>query len=407
MLGIAKYLPEFGWQPVILSAPLDEKSPNQFTIIETGYRDALGFPGKLFKIKPNEDPRKQIRNRLGVKSKKSFLDSMMTLAGEIINYPDSEKGWMKPAVKTGEKVLGEDNFDAIISSSAPITAHVIAHKLKSHFKIPWVADLRDLWTQNHNYYYGQLRKVVDRRLELKTLGSADAIVTVSQPWAHELGTLHKGKKVYAITNGFDPDSINEPPMPLTGQFTITYTGLIYSGKQNLALLFNALKELISEKVVGSSDVEVRFYGTGVTWLSEMIQEYSFSNITKVYDTIPQKEAIERQKESQVLLLLNWEDPKVIGWHPLKGFEYLAAARPILAVGGFGGDVTEILLKETGAGVYCVKPDEVKENLHQWYLEYKRTGRVTYQGNMQKINKYSHREMARKYSEVLNQISGGL
>ena len=61
LLGIAKYLPEYGWQPVILSAPLDNKADNQFTIVETGYQDALGLLGKLFKINVNEDPRKQIR----------------------------------------------------------------------------------------------------------------------------------------------------------------------------------------------------------------------------------------------------------------------------------------------------------------------------------------------------------
>ena len=87
----------------------------------------------------------------------------------------------------------------------------------------------------------------------------------------------------------------------------------------------------------------------------------------------------------------------------KIFEYLAARRPILATGGFGNDVVEQLLKETNAGVYCLKTDDIRKYLKYFYSEYKKTGRVSFNGDLKGINKYSYREMAKKFAEVLNRI----
>lgn len=404
LLGLAKYLPDFGWQPIILTAPLDEKPASNLRVIETPYRDSLGFWKSLLRLNPDDDIRRQVKRRLGVTAKKSVLDFILTRIGEVVNYPDSDKGWQTFAIKAGEELLGRENIDAIISSSAPVTAHLIARKLKLRHKIPWVADLRDLWTQNHNYSYSPLRKLIDKRLELTTLSTADALVTVSQPWADELSTLHKGNKVYAITNGFDPETVNSPPANLTDKFTITYTGTIYTGKQDPSKLFVALRDLISEGSVNPNEIEVRFYGSEINWLRRESEEYGLSDIVKYGGMVSQEIASEKQRESQVLLLLNWEDQRIRGVHPLKGFEYLAAQRPILATGGFGNDVTKKLLDETKTGAYCKTIEDVKTILSKFYSEYKLADKVSYTGDIKKISKYSHREMAGQFSKILNQLA---
>lgn len=406
LLGLAKYLPEFSWQSIILTAPLDEKPGPTYRIVETDYRNALSFWIGLLRLNPDEDLRKQVKQRFGVSKKTPLLDRLLTFVGEIVNYPDSDKGWKPFAIKAGDEVIRRGGIDAIISTSAPMTVHTIAKELKSRHNIPWLADLRDLWSQNHNYSYSLVRRWFDRRLELKTLSSADALITVSQPWANELGTFHRGKRVYTITNGFDPDEINIPPANVNDKFTITYTGFIYTGKQDPSKLFAALQELVSEKIMAPEEVEVRFYGAGVSWLPEEIEKYGLSTIVKVYERIPRETVVEKQRESQLLLLLNWEDDSVKGWHPLKGFEYLAAQRPILAVGGSGDDVTKNLLDQTKAGAYCQTVEEVKRTLSEFYSKFKTTGKISYTGDITEISKYNHREMARKYAEVLDGIIRG-
>ena len=418
VIGLAKYLQEFGWQPVILTAPLDEKPDPQFRVIEVPYHDTLsnllGFSKRLFwkilfGINPNEHIGGQIEKRFDTTSKKSFWAHMYDLHralynfyGAIVNYPDSEKCWKPFAVKAGSELLQSEDIDAMISIW-PVTSHLIAKELKIKYKIPWIADYPDLWSQNHNYAYGPLRKQIDRRLELKTLLSADALTTVSQPWAENLRALHKQESVYAITHGFDPDTLNTPRTDLTAKFTITYTGAIYRGKQEPSRLFAALNDLISNGTMDPDDVAVRFYGYVEEWLAREIEEYGLSCIVGLHGRVPLQNAFDKQRESQLLLLLNWNDPGEKGVCPLKIYAYLAAQRPILATGGFGDDVVKKILDETGAGMYAPTVENIKSILRELYMEYKQKGKISYNGDIEKINKYSHREMARKFAEVLDRL----
>lgn len=400
--GLTKYLTEFGWQPIILTTPIRENQDSPFG-------PPSGFKRNCRVIETYGYSPKDVRAYLkGFDSKKlyekvkPFLASLYKFYQEFFHYPDSEKGWKPFAVRAGNELLQKEDIDAMISSSSPVTSHVIAKELKSRHRIPWVADLRDLWTQNHYYPYGPLRKLIEKRLETKTLSTADAIVTASQVLAEKLKILHR-RDVYTITNGFYPDELRDGNVNLTSKFTIAYTGRIYTHKQDSSRLLAALKDLISCGTIDAKDVEVGFYGQENKLLYQQIEQYGLSAIVKQYGKIPREISFEKQRESQLLLLLNWEDAREKGIYTVKIFEYLAAQRPILATGGFGNDVVEALLKETNSGTYCSTVEDIKNTLKELYSEYKFKGKVTYNGNIEKINKYSYREMARKFAEILDSL----
>ena len=109
-----------------------------------------------------------------------------------------------------------------------------------------------------------------------------------------------------------------------------------------------------------------------------------------------------QRESQVLLVLPWNDPRETGHHSAKLFEYFAAERPILAVGGSRGVLTETL-EETHAGVHALSKEQLREFLLNAYAEYKKSGHVSYSGDRRAIEQYSHPEMARSYAQLLDGI----
>ena len=244
-LGLARYLPEFGWEAVILTAALPGKPDPHFEVIETQYHDSLGFGKRLLKLDSQSPLIAQVKNKLKIKSEKSPLDFILATIGGIIAYPDPQKGWRRFAVEAGKDILRQQNIKAMISTSPPVTSHIIAKRLKDEFKIPWVADFRDLWTQNYYYPYSPLRRMIERKLELKTLSAADVLVTISQPAADDLRSLHKQKPVHSIPNGFDPAEVNTTPGKLTDKFTITYTGILYPGKRSPEPLFAALRDLIT------------------------------------------------------------------------------------------------------------------------------------------------------------------
>lgn len=396
---MVKYLPEFGWQPIILTTPIGENPDSQFgppngfkekyRVIETyGYSSPYG--------------KKRLTSKRHSRIK-PFLKFLYKYYREIAHYPDAEKGWIPFAVKAGDELLQNEDIDAIISSSSPVTSHIIAKELKKRHNIPWVADFRDLWTQSHNYQYTPIRKVFERRLELKMLSTADALVTTSTFWAEKLKIMH-GKETYTITNGFDPEIMEKGKADLTKNFTITYTGQIYTGKQDPSKLLAALKALICDKTADLKELEVRFYGPKNEALRRETERYELLDIIKQYGIIPRETSFEKQRESQVLLLLNWDDPQEKGVYTGKVFEYLASQRPILVTGGSGNDVIKELLDETKSGIYCSTVEETKSAIKNLYLEYKLKGKVTYHGVVEKICKYSYREMARKFAEILDNLT---
>ena len=210
------------------------------------------------------------------------MDRFAYLPWEIISYPDSLRGWYKHAVLAGDKVILSEQIDAILSSSHPMTCHLIAKTLAEKHHIPWVADHRDLWAQYPYSNHCALRKFAEKRLELQTMNKASALVTVSKPLADDLSRLHTYKPVYVITNGFDPEDASFAPPELTNKFTITYTGALYDGKRDPSLLFEALKDLISDGIIDPDRVEVRFFGSQDPWLFDEIRDANLDGIVKVF-----------------------------------------------------------------------------------------------------------------------------
>lgn len=399
--GLAKYLPEYGWEPTILTIKRGNESESGFRTLETEYSDLvanweskLGLNSENIKLKSKENH-------------KNFTESLIKVWLEIFAYPDPEKNWYKPAVKAGSELLEKEHFDAILSSSSPVTCHLIANKLKEIYKIPWIADLRDLWAYNHYYNFSRFRVFRDINLEKRTLASANVLSTVSKPLADKLIELHENKNVVTILNGFDPKNKAEKVRMLDKKFSIIYTGRIYEKNMDIELLFKAISQLNKEKEINLDDFSIEFYGNQKhlleKQLSPHINKYNLKRIIKIHGQVSHEDALKRQKKSQLLLLLNWNDPKEKGVFTGKIFEYLSAQRPIIALGGYGGVVKE-LLEQTKAGVSLNNTNELKRIIKSFYSEFKLNGEAKYSGIPKEIDKYSHKEMAMRFSEVLERIN---
>jgi glycosyltransferase involved in cell wall biosynthesis len=402
--ALAKYLPQFSWEPIVLTPERGGVRRESDLIVETGYRDVLSD----WKLRLRLDRKRTIHEQFGLSSATSEPGSLrlhtraLDLAKFLITYPDPFKGWTPFALAAIEKIRRQNlDIAAIVTTSPPIISHVIGRRAKSILGCPWIADFRDLWTQNMGERTPQFLQV---GLEKRTLKAADALVTVSDPWADRLRQRYPGKKVYSIPNGFDPDDYSSPAPALTGDFSLTYTGQLYKGQRDPTMLFEAMSGLINEGSMAAGDVRIRFYGVVEPWLPALVAKYGLERMVELNGHTPRKEVMEHQRESQVLLLMPWSDPKETGHHSAKLFEYLAAGRPILAVGGSRGVITQSLA-ETHAGVHAMSPAEVRAFLLQSYSEFKKTGRVAYSGEAQAIAQYSHPEMARRFAQVLDIASG--
>jgi len=247
-----------------------------------------------------------------------------------------------------------------------------------------------------------MRKFFETRLELKTLAMSDSITTVSKYLASDIKILHNKTPIYSIPNGFEISELADMNIRLTKKFVITYTGNLYYGKRDPSKMFQALQELIEEKILDQEDIEVRFYGPQEDWMAKEVEKYNLQKIVFDYGLVSRDVALFKQKESQLLLLLLWDHPSEIGVYTGKIFEYLAAKRPILAIGGPKGVVAE-LLEETSTGFFVSSVQDVKKVIKGYYEEYKLNCHVLYKGNISDIEKYNQKEMARKFAGILNNL----
>ncbi|MCP5002572.1 MAG: glycosyltransferase family 4 protein [Planctomycetes bacterium] len=399
---LAKYFPEFGWEPVVLTVKRAGVLPVGIRIIGTDYKDISGMLKSMVGLKSGEGAHEQ----LGIAVSKNFSEitwksRIVRLSKEVINYPDEYRGWYRFALKSASELLSEERVDVIVSTSPSVMSHIIARKLKKKYKIPWVADLRDPWS--HQYAYRKIRilKFFQRRLEIKTLLDADALVSVTKPYLDEIKTLHKNSKMFFITNGYDAGDFPDIPTKLTDKFTITYTGILYNGERDPSVLFEAVSQLMDENKINRELIEIRLYTPYLDWLVDEIRKHNLEGIVTLCGMIPRDEVLIRQRESQLLLLIRYRDKFERGDCPAKIFEYLGSKRPIIAVGGFGGIVKD-LLERTNAGKFAGNVNELKDILNEYYQEFIQYGKIECHSNSN-IENYTYSAITKKYSDFLNKF----
>jgi glycosyltransferase involved in cell wall biosynthesis len=160
--------------------------------------------------------------------------------------------------------------------------------------------------------------------------------------------------VHVVTNGFDPEEFNvidgDPPENWgTSRTNMVYTGMIYPGRRDPRVLFQAIQSLVRTGALGQGDLKLWFYGPNVEAIRGMVSAYSVGPFVELSGFVSRKDALNCQKHADLLLLLEWTDSAAGGVFTGKLFEYLGAGKPILAIGPPDG-VIDQTLKETGMGV---------------------------------------------------------
>jgi len=417
ILGLVNFLPEFGWNPVVLTRKFDSTNSNlhyqNFNIVTTPSRDIPQIWKKRLQFMDHNSPI-SYQNSEGSKNAKfrTFQNNIIKILWEdFVTYPDSIWGWYPYAVKTGLNLLKDDEFKAIISSFRPATLHLIGAKLREKSGKPWIADFRDLWTQEieerERRRRNPVRGFLEYNLETKTCKRADCMVTISKALSEKFKEIHPNKRIYCIPNGFDPDEINKG-QGTTDEFTITYAGALYASQKYFRdprLVMRSVADLIKKGKINKNEIKIRFFGLeseGCDLIVEIANKYGLIEIVEIFEKIDRQKLFEIQRESQILLIINRDHPGEIGTVTGKVFEYLAARRPILAVGGPRGELANII-NTTNAGVFAESESEVERFLMNSYNDWKKNGEVSYLGKMDEINKYSHREMAKRYAELLDKV----
>jgi glycosyltransferase involved in cell wall biosynthesis len=402
-LKFVKYLPDFGVQPIVYvpenpSYPIiDENLVSQVSDRAIIIKKPIFEPYGLASIFSKNKTKKISSGIIPNSKKQTFLDQLLLWIRGNIFIPDARIFWVKPSVSFLEKYISEHQIETIITSGPPHSLHLIGLELKKKCTINWLADFRDPWTTIG--YHKALKLTTfsikkHKKLEHKILNSADKIIVTSQTTKAEFQVI-TSKPIEVITNGYDLE--NSDKQKLDEKFSLAHIGSLLS-ERNPQILWECLSELINENTIFSSHFELKLIGAISSEVIETIQSFGLSKFINNLGYISHKEALEQQRKSQVLLLIeiNSEDTKSI--IPGKLFEYMVSERPILAIGPNESDFAKII-KETNTGVF-VNYNE-KEKLKSTIIEFYN---AFLEGNLKShaigLQNYSRQNLTKKLVDYL-------
>ena len=401
-LKFSKYLRDFNIEPVIYT--VDNPS---YPINDTSLESEIPLGLEVLK-QPIFEPNSFLSIFGNNKKKESagFLNPNPTLLGRFFQYvranyfiPDARKFWIKPSVKFLSNYLKNNKIDAIITTGPPHSMHLVGLALRDKFKIKWISDFRDPWTEIDYFQQLPLTKKAKKKhhqLEQEVLEKSDMVIVVGETMKKKF--LKHNHNIEVLTNGFDSYE-NSLTIELDSNFSITHVGLM-NADRNPTILWEVLYEISSENIDFKNNLRIKFIGKIDDTVIQDIQVFNPKNIVRI-PYLDHEEVRKYQASSQVLLLSINHVPSAKGIITGKIFEYLQAKRPILGIGPEDGDAAAIL-KKTNAGniVGFNNKIELKAAVLKLYKDFKEEKLFVKSIN---VEQFHRKNITRQLAQVIKKV----
>lgn len=334
-LRFTQYLPEFGWQPLVLTV-----HPRAY---ENTSDDLLA-----------EVPQ-------GTVVRRAFaLDTARHLAigGRYFNrmaQPDRWISWKYAGIRDGMQLIREYRPQAIWSTYPIATAHVIGAELAARSGLPWIADFRDPMAQDGYppnprtwQAFKNIEEKIFDRATLCTFTARSAAELYRQRYPNSttrIETLENGYDEAAFTAAAaNAPTIGQPLNP--GHLTLLHSGIVYPEERDPTALLAALARLPEH-----NRPIIRFRApVHEALLRRLAADHRVEGSVEILPSLPYREALAEMLRADGLLVLQADNCNE--QIPAKLYEYLRAGRPILACAEPQGDTARLLAE---AGIAAIAP----------------------------------------------------
>lgn len=337
-LRFLQHLPEFGWQPLILSA-----APHCYA--ETGH--------ELL----NEIPAGTVVHR-------SFaLDAArhLSVRGRYMGWtarPDRWMSWQWAAVADGMKMIERYRPDAIWSTYPIATAHKIGAELQRRSGLPWVADFRDPMAQD-GYPTDPLVWQSFKKIEQSAMKQAACCVFTTPGAAKDYARTYPdaARRLALVENGYDEESFSQLQGRSAlnpGKFTLLHSGIVYPSERDPTSMFEALSAVIKQDISLRNDLRLRFRApVHDALLKKLTAHYGLQDIVEICPSVSYKEALVEMCRADALMVM--QAANCNAQIPAKFYEYLRAGRPLLGLADPVGD-TAVAMQAAGAAAMAPLDD---------------------------------------------------
>lgn len=332
-LGFAKYLPRYGWEPLILTATVaaydhvrkdDVAQVNGFPVVERAF--AL-----------------DTARHLSIKGRYPAFAAR----------PDRWISWWLGAVPKGLSMVRRYRPDALWTTYPIATAHTIGATLQRLTRLPWIADFRDPMAQD-GYPEDPKTWRSYKRIEETALRRAARVVFVTESAARmylERYADLRDERVAVIENGYDDQSFEglAAPTRVNGpehrRLVLLHSGVVYPSERDPTQLFEALRRMLEAGAMRRGELTIRLRAPGhEALLRHLIGAAGVHDIVELAPPLPYREALLEMMTVDGLLVL--QAANCNQQIPAKLYEYLRSGRPVLALTDPAGD-TAALMRRAG------------------------------------------------------------
>jgi glycosyltransferase involved in cell wall biosynthesis len=343
-LTFSRYLPECGWDPVVLSAhprAYEARSDDQLADIPAGVPVHRAF----------------------ALDAKRHLSVGRRYPG-FLAVPDRWATWALGAIPAGLRLVRRYRPAAIWTTYPIATAHLIGYWLWRRTGLPWIADFRDSMTEegypSDPRQFGAYRKIERRAMENA------ARVVFTTPGAvrmyRERYPSVPAERFVVLPNGYDEAPFAEAERGLDaggphlrqgfggqggGPLLLVHSGILYPSERDPRPFFDAVAELKRTGAVDAARLRIVLRATGHdgTHAAE-IEKRGIGDVVKLEPQVPYRDALREMLRADGLLL--FQASNCNHQVPAKVYEYFRARRPILALTDARGDTAGVL-RDAGIG----------------------------------------------------------
>jgi glycosyltransferase involved in cell wall biosynthesis len=381
---IARYLPDFGIEPWVLTVEdRFAESPNaglapvgvpEHRIIRTAIGPTLYDRVKSLWRVARPGRRARAKEPAGAAEHESgYTQSAGSKwASYWLGFPDWKYGWYRPALRAANDAMSRVGFDAVVSTSPPRVAALIAESLSRRYRVPWVMDLRDPWwgwylTATSQFDRQPVMDLLQRRLFRRCVSRASLVVHNTERLRQLTCRLIPGaaSKTRCVPNGCAPESEVQQGPSFSPLFRVGHYGQ-FMGPRSPAVFLRGLREWLDSRRGDASDVRVRLVGSGFGAIRAQLDDLGLQDAVELCASIPRQLVPSQMAGDYVLLLVANAQPLQV---PGKCWEYLAAGRRVIAIAEHDG-ATSDLLKPLSGCIVAERVEEVRAALERFYADYK-------------------------------------
>lgn len=383
-LRFARYLPEFGWEPVILTA-----HPRAY---ENVADDQLAYIPEGIEV---------------VRAPAWDTARHFSIAGRYPGWlarPDRWISWWAGGVPAGLSLIRRYAPGAIWSSYPIATAHCIGATLRARSGLPWVADFRDPMAQEDYPEDPATWRSFDR-IERQAIRAA-SIATFTTPSALRLYQERypdRADRMFLVENGYDEEAFadaRDTGSLNPGRLTVLHSGIVYPSERDPTQLFAALAQLKAEDPAAYGRLVVRFRApVHDDLLRRLAAAFAVEEAVEVLPAVGYRRALDEMMAADGLLVL--QAANCNAQIPAKLYEYLRARRPVLALTDPSGDTARVI---AGAGIDAIAPLDDAEaiaRLLQRFVQAPTRGTVASDAT---ITGASRRERTRQLATLLERAA---